>query len=363
MTLSASFEGVSIGNYKAQAAWFKYGTSQSNLNKTVYSDDLPYTTDGQFTAEALSLSPETKYYFKAYMSVWSEEQGKYVDIESPIGSFTTAKQTKMAYQNGWLELPALRGDEDYFGYFYGSSGTSDDDRNYSYNYSYHRFASLWTAYQLKYEHKSGSASTSSWYYNPNIDEKYQVNMTGNSYPTMYGASNYSKGHQCPSADRKSNDLMNKQTYYCTNQTPQIQTGFNQGIWSSLEDAERSLVTRAGEVVYVVTGPVYSKEGENEEITYFDAVSGKDAYPAKVPRPNYYWKAFLKVKWKGSTVESASAIGFWFEHKTYSNDNYSNYTVSVNQIEEWTGFDLFANLPDSIEGTAESNTNWGTFSNF
>ncbi len=323
---------------------------------------MPYTSDGQFTAEAMSLTPDTKYYFKAYMTVWSEEQGKYVDIESGIGTFTTTKQTRMAYHSGWLELPALRDEDDYFGYFYGSGGDTDDNRNYSYNYSYHRFASLWTAYQLKYEHTVGSASTGSWDFNPNIDEAYQVDMTGSSYPTMYNASNYSKGHQCPSADRKSNSLMNKQTYYCTNQTPQIQNGFNGGIWSSLEKAERSLVTQPGEVVYVVTGPAYQKRGGEEKINYLNAATG-DAYPAKVPVPNYYWKAFLKVKWNGDTVESASAIGFWFDHKAYSSDNYSNYAVSVNTIEEWTGFDLFANLPDSIEDTAESNTNWGTFSNF
>ena len=297
------------------------------------------------------------------MTVWSVEHGKYVDIESEIGTFNTTEQTQMVYQSGWLELPALRGDEDYFGYFYGSGGNTDDNRNYSYNYSYHRFASLWTAYQLKYEHSVGSASTSSWDFNPNIDEAYQVDITGNSYPTMYNASAYSRGHQCPSADRKSNDLMNKQTYYCTNQTPQIQTGFNGSIWKSLEEAERSLVSRAGEVVYVVTGPVYQKQGGEEEITYLDASAGKNAYPAKVPVPNYYWKAFLKVKWNGNTVVSASAIGFWLDHKSYSGDDYSNYAVSVNKIEEWTGFDLFTNLPDSIEDTAESNTNWNTFSNF
>ena len=46
---------------------------------------------------------------------------------------------------------------------------------------------------------------------------YQIDMTGYSYNTMYGVSNYSKGHQCPNADRVSNQQMNTQTYYCTNQ--------------------------------------------------------------------------------------------------------------------------------------------------
>ena len=52
-----------------------------------------------------------------------------------------------------------------------------------------------------------------------------------------------------------------------------------------------------------------------------------------------------------------------EHKAYDNSTYTNYVYSVNQIEAWTGFDLFANLPDSIEEDVESNTNWQTFQNF
>ena len=57
------------------------------------------------------------------------------------------------------------------------------------------------------------------------------------------------------------------------------------------------------------------------------------------------------------------IGFWFEHKEYSTSSYANYAVSVNDIESWTGLDLFANLPDSIEETVEANSNWQSFQNF
>jgi endonuclease G len=79
-------------------------------------------------------------------------------------------------------------------------------------------------------------------------------------------------------------------------------------------------------------------------------------------PNYFWKVALKVNKSGNTVTSASTIGFWFEHKTYS-DSYTNYAVSVDQIEKWTGFDFFVNLPDSVEKSAETNTSWSSFQNF
>ena len=331
--------------------------------QTVYADDLPLNTaDGDFTAIVVSLAPNTTYYYQAFMTV-SDGNGGHKDISSEIRSFKTTARTLMTYQSSWLELPALRGDEDFFGYFYGSGGNTDDNRNYSYNYNSTYYASLWTAYRLTKALKTGEASTSGWRYNPNIDQNKQVNIITKSYGTMYGNDTYSRGHQCPSADRKSDDQMNLQTYYATNQTPQIQYNFNQGIWSSLEDAERLLVTNDSDVVYVVTGPAYRKTGQNEPITYLSGATGQSARPTQLPLPNYYWKAFLKVKWNGNQIQSASAIGFWFAHQTYENDKFINYEVTVNQIEEWTGFDLFANLPDTIEASAEANDSWVTFRNF
>jgi hypothetical protein len=38
-------------------------------------------------------------------------------------------------------------------------------------------------------------------------------------------------------------------------------------------------------------------------------------------------------------------------------------LTVNDIESWTGFDLFANLPDDLEDAAENNANWNTLYNF
>ena len=45
-------------------------------------------------------------------------------------------------------------------------------------------------------------------------------------------------------------------------------------------------------------------------------------------------------------------------------SYTEYVCSVDQIETWTGFDFFPNLPgdndSGIEKTAESNTSWSNF---
>ncbi len=316
------------------------------------------------------LEASSEYEFRAAIDVY--EDGSYTPIYGAWVSFsTTAASSNIP--SGWLELPAITGNEDYVGTLYttGVAAVSGNeaDRNYSFNYSYDNYGALWVAYPLRSSDVSGNASTSSWSYYPStyIPQRYQIDMTGSSYPTMYNASSYTKGHQIPNADRKSNSVANSQTYYVTNQTPQIGNKFNGSIWGSLETAVRNL-TQNTDVVYVVTGAAYKTVGGNETVKMLTA-SSSSTNPQKVPVPNYYWKAILKVKTNSAgAVTSASAIGFWFEHKEYdSGTSYTTGACSVDYIEQMTGFDLFTNLPgdnnSGIEKTAESNTNWQTFQNF
>lgn len=211
---------------------------------------------------------------------------------------------------------------------------------------------MWVAYPLNSSHMGSLARLDDWSYNPLISTSYQVNLCNSSYND-----NYSRGHLIPNASRNGNSTLQAQTFYVTNSVPQIQDNFNGGIWSSLEGALQSIAK--SEEIYIVTGVAFAKEGETRSITYTTA---KDDTKS-VPVPNYFYKVAMKVtKSSSGTVTAASTIGFWFEHKTYS-DSYTNYAVSVDQIEAWTGFDFFVNLPDSIETSAEANSSWTTFQNF
>ena len=157
----------------------------------------------------------------------------------------------------------------------------------------------------------------------------------------------------PERFRNGNQTMQTQTFYVANQVPQIQNNFNSGIWSSLESAVQSLAK--SEEIYVVTGVAFNREGENRTINY---VSPANNSSQKCPIPNYFYKLVLRVKYSGSTISAARAIGFRMEHKTYSGDSYQNYSVTVDEIEKWTGIDFFVNLPDPIESSAESaSANW------
>ncbi len=278
---------------------------------------------------------------------------------------------------GWLELPAWSPSD-----MSGTSTSSLTDlymvkhfatmdgtrqRNYSCLYDPEMYASYLVAYPLCTDHL-GSGRTESWGYDPDVPEYKQTMVfpysygSGANHPTGNFSDNfYARGHQIPNADRNGVDEMMAQTYYMTNITPQIQNGFNADIWLDLESAVRS-VAYSCDTVYVVTGAAFRKKGGSETISY---ITNTRYDQKELPVPNYYWKALLKVTWSGNEVTAASSIGFWLPHDDLYGESFddSKYVVSVSQIEQWTGVNLFANLPASLQSAAEGNTNWNSFRSF
>lgn len=356
VTLSGSFRGATS---IPSEAGFWYGTSSNSLSGKVVAQ-VNATSDGgtysgTFTATLDDLVPGKTYVFQSYAVVAGT--GTYSSTSETFWATQTSMfvmpgGAKPAIDKDWLELPSgCKGDQ------YVVNTCYAGERNYTHLYDKDMMTSLWTAYPLKSSHMGNLSRPGSWYYNPDIAQSYQANLTDHSYKN----STYSRGHMCPNGSRNGNSTMQKQTFYVTNQVPQIQNSFNSGIWSNLETAVQGLVSGNSEEVYVVTGVAFSKVGENRTVSY---VSPTDNSSQKCPIPNYFYKIVLRVKSSGSTVTSAKTIGFWMEHKAYTNDSYVNYTVSVDQIEQWTGFDFFVNLPDSIENKVEClNPSWSEFTSF
>lgn len=275
---------------------------------------------------------------------------------------------------GWLEMPsyttsAMSGTttsslNDLYKVTHSATMGGKSQRNYTILYDPEMFASYWVAYPLCADHL-GSGRNESWAYDPEIEDSKQTDAIASAYGVSLSTTNYpnnvyARGHQIPNADRNGVDAMMEQTYYMSNITPQIQNGFNGGIWNNLEGAVRGLTSRC-DTVYVVTGAAFRKKGGNESIRTI--VNTRDS--KTLPLPNYYWKALLKVKRSGKTVTEASAVGFWLPHADLQGESYSDskYVVSVDQIEAWTGFDLFVNLPAALQTSAEANTSWTSFQKF
>lgn len=254
----------------------------------------------------------------------------------------------------WPELPAIvSGAEGQF-----ISHELGSRRNYSMLYDAGTMSASWVAYPLC-EADMSSGREESWAYDPKIPQDSQTDVRqgyGVEVSTEgYSRNFYARGHQIPNADRNAVEGMMAQTYYSTNMTPQIQNGFNGGIWSKLETAVREMVP-PGDTLYVVTGACYRTRGGNEEI--ISITNRNDG--RSLPVPNYYYKALLKLSKAG---DRACCIGFWLPHKAYKKVKYSDFTLPVDSLELLTGVDFFHNLPDSIEGIAESNASLDAFISF
>lgn len=268
--------------------------------------------------------------------------------ETPGGN-TPGDGSQTVLDKDWLELASIKKD----GTRYVVNTTyAGEKRNYTVFYDTEMMAPLWTAYPLNNSHMS-SGRINTWTFNPSISEDRQIQVCDGSY----SIENYARGHMCPNGSRNNNETMQQQTFYVTNQVPQIHNGFNNGIWKNLESAVQVLAKN--EEIFVTTGVSFRKGNETPQIQHISPAKHPEQ---QVPVPPYFYKLVLRVKYVAASVTDASCTAFWFEHKAYeSGDNFDNYRKSVDQVEEWTGFDFFVNLPDEIENVAEAkNISWSQF---
>lgn len=280
-------------------------------------------------------------------TVSAQQEGIVTDAEA-----VEAEEVPVVDGVAWLELPAERKD----GYYPNSEVVtvmSQGERNYTFCYDFDTYTSLWVAYPLEARHMGDYERPDGWDYNPQLSTSDQVNLCSRSY-----ADDYSRGHLIPNASRNGNLEMQQQTFYVTNSVPQVQDGFNGGIWMRLEAGLQGVAE--SDLIYIVTGVAFEKMDEEREVKYTAARNDPEK---RVPVPNYFYKVALKVTYNGDgDVVDAQSVGFWFENRSYKG-GFADYAQSVDVIEAWTGFDFFPNLPDAIETKAEQNTSWDKFMAF
>ena len=368
-TLSGSY---SLTTGTVTETGFEYGTSTSSLT----SSTICTGTESPFSATLSNLAPGTTYYYRAY----AKAQGT-GDKSSTVSTFygnTQSFTTKSL--NTWLsnyEIPATtvaslsesntlyegRYCHDSVNETYGNTkacryNTTDANqkvvthtysynskvvRNYSFLYDKTYKTALWVAYATS---NSGDfkdndvGRNDAWAYDPALDQSWQQNLSG-----AYSSSNglrYDRGHQVASNDRQTTVEQNKQTFYYTNMTPQY-SALNQGQWVVLEKKVQGVatVTTGSDTLYVVTGPLF--EGT--------LASATDKSGATCPAPSGYWKCLMKCTFSSPGVMS-SAVGCAYLFDTNSS-NIAPTVTTIDAIESRTGFDFFANVPTSLQTTAES----------
>ena len=149
----------------------------------------------------------------------------------------------------------------------------------------------------------------------------------------YSNSGWDKGHMAPAADMKWSRTAMYESFYLTNICPQDHE-LNGNDWLTLEKLGREWAKRFGSV-YIVCGPII---GNN----YYGTIGNN-----KVVVPDAFYKAFLVVQ-----DHRYHAIGFIMPNES-KHHRIQEYALSVNELEEKIGIDLFPNIDDSIEEMIES----------
>jgi len=234
----------------------------------------------------------------------------------------------------WLELPAMKAGDGREVLVHSMEGgkyvnkSRNGTRNFSCYWDYSEHMSLWVAYPLNNSLKgSGTGRTEAWGYDPLLPSSLQPNLSGGSY-----GGGWTRGHQLPSADRQRSKAENATTYYSTNMTPQGYD-FNTGIWVDLENNVRKYASTA-DTLYVVTGALF-----DNSTRWSGSSSG---FPVKIP--THYFKALLYSgpSSYASGTEGFMMAGFLLPHEGYSG-KFTNYRVSIDELEAQTGIDFFPAL--------------------
>lgn len=244
---------------------------------------------------------------------------------------------------GWAELPFDRKREG--DYLYITHSCPDlragghAARNYTVCYSVKAGCALWVAAPMHrcYVEKRVER-TNDWQFDPKVSLRQQPDLR-----SAY-RKKYSRGHMVASGDRISTRGSNAQTFYFTNMTPQIQNGFNAGMWSYFERKVQELAMKTPDTLYVVTGAHFAD--------YRTSTTDRDGRYVAVP--THFYKVMIRSR-SGHTgrplgelrPEELECAAWLLEHKPYKGEkNLRKYIMSVAHLEQITGQRFFTNLPNA-----------------
>ena len=148
----------------------------------------------------------------------------------------------------------------------------------------------------------------------------------------YDGFGFDRGHLAPSADFRWSKKALSESYLYSNMSPQVAELNRQGM-ADLENLLRTYVIANNTPLFVVTGPILN-----------DSLKKIERGVNKVSIPKKFFKIALDYKHK-------KAIAFILPNSQLSSPIIS-YTHCIDEVENITGIDFFANINDSLEETLE-----------
>jgi DNA/RNA endonuclease G (NUC1) len=159
--------------------------------------------------------------------------------------------------------------------------------------------------------------------------------------TDYSGSGYDRGHMTPSGDRTNSVPNNSATFLMTNMVPQLPAN-NQGPWEELESYCRTLAGQGNEL-YIISGPV----GNIGTIANGHVVV-----------PQYTWKVVLVLPNGDNDLQrinrATRVFGIIVPNFPPLNINapWRDFRVTVNAVENLTGYNFFSNIPKNTQELIE-----------
>ncbi|MBO0936452.1 DNA/RNA non-specific endonuclease [Fibrella sp. HMF5335] len=163
------------------------------------------------------------------------------------------------------------------------------------------------------------------------------------------STDFDRGHLCPSDDRDSTAVENRSTFLLTNVAPQAPRA-NRQTWYRLEDYTRKLIDQRNKC-YIIAG-TYGQGGMGDKGLVQKLSDGKLTIPAA------FWKVIVVLPVGDNDIQRINdqtrVIAVWMPNdKVISSQKWAEFRVSVDYIEQRTGYNLLSSVAEEVQRIIES----------
>lgn len=159
----------------------------------------------------------------------------------------------------------------------------------------------------------------------------------------YSRSGYDRGHMAPNHAIALcyGEAAQKQTFLMSNVVPQLHA-LNAGLWKQLEQRALKRYTRQFGDVWVLCGPIYNRDAGPR-------LAGKTRVRVSPTIPDAF---FLIIAEREEDTGALRTLAFIIPHREDLSSDPRDYLASIDEIEQRTHLDFFAQLPEASQAKLE-----------
>jgi len=262
-------------------------------------------------------------------------------IDQRLDRIEAKLDTVLSYHRGQAEIDEtegiLRDDSNLFWGIAGRQGTVLDKDYFVVNHCDEWKIPYWVAYFLSASNLQGDAARTN-----DFRPDPQLPTDSRSELADYRYSGYDRGHNAPAAAYKRSRAAMSTTFLLSNMSPQTPR-LKRNIWRILEQEVRQTVNTEGEG-WIITGNV-SLDSDSNFVDPPDSIGGNN-----VGVPTHCFKAILI---RGDNQNYFMYAFLLPNQRDHIPGVTADYMLTVDRLEEITGYDFFPLLDDQIEDDLEN----------